>query len=173
LSIEEYAETARRAKIDGSTTMALHKVDALCSQLGIVKMGHRKRLAIAMRHLTDNERVTKLAIPQLQRSRSSPDVSEPDRRSGRLPLSSRTSTGGSVVGRRRSTTKAYANMFGDIAVKCVCDGDVSIVRLASLRFDDLLEAIRRMAPVCQYEREAQLLMKKKGKAVPSNSSSGR
>jgi hypothetical protein len=117
LSIEEYAETARRAKIDGSTTMALHKVDALCSQLGIVKMGHRKRLAIAMRHLTDNERVVKLAIPQLQRSRSSPDVSEPDRRSGRLPLSS---TGGSVVGRRRSTTKAYANMFGGTSPSSAC-----------------------------------------------------
>jgi hypothetical protein len=141
--LEEYAESARRAKIDGPAMMALHEVDALCSQLGIVKMGHRKRLAIAIRHLDDDDkRAFKLAIPPLQRSRSSPDVSEPDRRSGRLPLSSRTSRGGSVVGRPRSTTKAY--MFGGIAVKCVYDGDVSIVRLASLRFDDLLDAIRRM-----------------------------
>ncbi|ELR11481.1 uncharacterized protein ACA1_122740 [Acanthamoeba castellanii str. Neff] len=92
--------------------------------MGRRAMGHRKRLAIAIRHLDDDKRAFKLAIPPLQRSRSSPDVLEPDLRSGRLPLSSRTSRGGSVVGRR--TTKAYANMFGGIAVKCVYDGDVSI-----------------------------------------------
>jgi hypothetical protein len=53
--LEEYAESARRAKIDGPAMMALHEVDALCSQLGIVKKGHRKRLAIAIRHLDDDD----------------------------------------------------------------------------------------------------------------------
>jgi hypothetical protein len=61
--LEENVELAWRAKIDGPVMMALHKVDALCSQLSIVKMGHRKQLAIAIRHLDDDNKCAfKLAI---------------------------------------------------------------------------------------------------------------
>lgn len=147
VDLGEYADALRRSKVDGRRLSQMHAEGTLCHTLGITKMGHQKRLAIAIRAIEDGRPSLKLAIPQwakLQRSHSSPEVA------GSLPepLQRRPSTARSAGSPRLSmsrsatcATLAFSRVFGGVAFKCVYDNDVSILSLRGLHFDELREVI--------------------------------